>query len=173
MRLEIERQAEREGRERWNWRKRRVTDKRICPSSRVCICLSVYMCVWCLCVCQSARAVCVVVILAVVRLRDSQRKPVLVQFTVNDSLPAPHSPAGHWPNTFVCMCMCLLRRFIGWPGGKGWDYPVNERSQVVKKSVFFQQQPCVRSVSSILYRTWFVFLFFFCRPDVIGRERNI
>lgn len=61
----------------------------------------------CVCVCVSARVVCVAGILAAVRLGDSQRKPVLVQFTVNDSLPALHSPAGQWPTRFVCICVCL------------------------------------------------------------------
>ena len=66
---------------------------RECVSDPGCVC--VYLCV-------SARVVCVAGILAAVRLGDSQRKPVLVQFTVNDSLPALHSPAGQRPTRFVC-----------------------------------------------------------------------
>lgn len=78
------------------------------------ICVSV-----CMCVCQSSPVLCVAGILAAVRLRDSQRKPVLVQFTVNDSLPALHSPAGHWPTRFVCtvyVLVGLVLRVAWWEG---------------------------------------------------------
>lgn len=68
-------------------------------------CACVYLCV-------SAKVVCVAENLATDRLRDSQRKLVLVQFTVNDSLPALHSPEGHWPTRFVHvhmhLCVCVL-----------------------------------------------------------------
>ena len=83
------------------------------------------------CVCVFARMVCVAGILAAVSLGDSQRKPVLVQFTVNDSLPALHSPAGQWLTRSVCVCVCV-HGFIMWPCGKGRGCPVYERSQVVQ-----------------------------------------